>query len=237
MVTMRLNRYLSECGLGSRRKVEEFILQGRIEINGKTVAELAHNVEIEKDTVTFDGEKVKRQSKAYYLLNKPKGYVTTTSDEKNRRTVLELIKTNVKVFPVGRLDYNTTGVLLLTNDGDFTNYLLHPNNKVRRVYRAVIDKPLEIKDKEKMLKGLYLEGKKGRFEEIIVTRKSTIVNVTAIEGRNHFVKKMFQTLGYNVDELARINYGGITLGDLPLGGWRELTLAEINGIKKKYDKL
>ncbi|MCU7494990.1 MAG: rRNA pseudouridine synthase [Ignavibacteria bacterium] len=234
---MRLNRYLSECGLGSRRKVEEFILQGRIEINGKTVAELAHNVEIEKDTVTFDGEKVKRQSKAYYLLNKPKGYVTTTSDEKNRRTVLELIKTNVKVFPVGRLDYNTTGVLLLTNDGDFTNYLLHPNNKVRRVYRAVIDKPLEIKDKEKMLKGLYLEGKKGRFEEIIVTRKSTIVNVTAIEGRNHFVKKMFQTLGYNVDELARINYGGITLGDLPLGGWRELTLAEINGIKKKYDKL
>jgi 23S rRNA pseudouridine2605 synthase len=88
-----------------------------------------------------------------------------------------------------------------------------------------------------MLKGLYLEGKKGRFEEIIVTRKSTIVNVTAIEGRNHFVKKMFQTLGYNVDELARINYGGITLGDLPLGGWRELTLAEINGIKKKYDKL
>ncbi|MCU7490890.1 MAG: pseudouridine synthase [Bacteroidota bacterium] len=234
---MRLNRYLSECGLGSRRKVEEFILQGRVEINGKTIDQLAYNVEPGKDAVTFDGEKVKPQLKAYYLLNKPKGFVTTTSDEKNRRTVMELIKSNIKVFPVGRLDYNTTGVLILTNDGDFTNYLLHPNNKVRRVYRAVIDRPLEVKDKEKMLKGLFLDGRRGRFEEIIVTKKSTIINVTAIEGRNHFVKKMFQTLGYNVVELSRINYGGITLGDLPLGGWRELTAAEINSITKKYEKL
>ncbi|HEX2867997.1 MAG TPA: pseudouridine synthase [Ignavibacteriales bacterium] len=234
---MRLNRYLSECGLGSRRKVEEFILQGRVEINGKTIDQLAYNVDPDRDTVTFDGEKVKRQMKAYYLLNKPKGFVTTTSDEKKRRTVMELIKTNVKVVPVGRLDYNTTGVLLLTNDGDFTNYLLHPNNKVRRVYRAVLDKPLDPKDKEKMLKGIYLDGKKGRFEEIIVTKKSTIVNVIAIEGRNHFVKNMFQALGYNVVELSRINYGGITLGDLPPGGWRELTAAEINSITKKYDKL
>lgn len=236
-MTMRLNRYLSECGLGSRRKVEEFILQGRVEINGKTIDQLAYNVEPGKDAVTFDGEKVKPQLKAYYLLNKPKGFVTTTSDEKNRRTVMELIKSNIKVFPVGRLDYNTTGVLILTNDGDFTNYLLHPNNKVRRVYRAVIDRPLEVKDKEKMLKGLFLDGRRGRFEEIIVTKKSTIINVTAIEGRNHFVKKMFQTLGYNVVELSRINYGGITLGDLPLGGWRELTAAEINSITKKYEKL
>jgi 23S rRNA pseudouridine2605 synthase len=217
--------------------VEEFILQGRVEINGKTIDQLAYNVEPGKDAVTFDGEKVKPQLKAYYLLNKPKGFVTTTSDEKNRRTVMELIKSNIKVFPVGRLDYNTTGVLILTNDGDFTNYLLHPNNKVRRVYRAVIDRPLEVKDKEKMLKGLFLDGRRGRFEEIIVTKKSTIINVTAIEGRNHFVKKMFQTLGYNVVELSRINYGGITLGDLPLGGWRELTAAEINSITKKYEKL
>lgn len=233
---MRLNRFLSECGLGSRRKVEEFILQGRVEINGKTVIQLAFNVDPQTDVVTFDGEKVKRQEKAYYLLNKPKGYVTTTSDEKNRRTVLDLIKSHIKVFPVGRLDYNTTGVLLLTNDGDFTNYLLHPNNKVRRVYRVVIDKPLLPKDKEKMLKGLFLEGKRGKFEEMIVTKKSTIINVTAIEGRNHFVKKMFQALGYNVVELTRINYGGITLGDLPQGSWRELTVAEINSITKKYDK-
>ncbi|MGE5350561.1 MAG: pseudouridine synthase [Acidobacteriota bacterium] len=234
---MRLNRFLSECGLASRRKVEEFILQGRVEVNGKTIDQLAFNVEPGKDTVTFDGEKVKPQSKAYYLLNKPKGFVTTTDDEKNRRTVMDLIKSNIKVVPVGRLDYNTTGVLLLTNDGDFTNYLLHPNNKVRRVYRAVLDKPLELKDKEKMLKGIFLDGKKGRFEDIIVTKKSTIVNVTAIEGRNHFVKKMFQTLGYNVVELSRINYGGITLGDLPQGAWRELTAAEINSITKKYEKL
>ncbi|MGE5431443.1 MAG: pseudouridine synthase [Syntrophomonadaceae bacterium] len=234
---MRLNRYLSECGLGSRRKVEEFILQGRIEVNGKTVIQLAYNVDPQKDSLTFDGEKVKPQAKAYYLLNKPKGFVTTTDDEKNRRTVMDLIKSHVKVVPVGRLDYNTTGVLLLTNDGDFTNFLLHPNNKIRRVYRVVLDKPLELKDKEKMQKGLYLEGKKGRFEEIVVTRKSTIVNVTAIEGRNHFVKKMFQALGYNVVELSRINYGGITLGDLPPGGWRDLTAAEINSITKKYEKL
>lgn len=233
---IRLNRFLSECGLGSRRKVEEFILQGRVDVNQKTVIDLAFKVEEGKDTVTLDGEKVKRQEKVYFLLNKPKGYVTTTSDDKHRKTVMELINTNVQIFPVGRLDYDTTGVLLMTNDGDFTNFLLHPNNKIRRVYRVVLNKPFELKDKEKMLKGLFLEGKRGRFEDVIVTKKNNILNVIAVEGRNHFVKNMFKALRYFVVELSRINYGGITLGDLPPGGYRKLTVAEINSITKKYDK-
>ena len=236
MKTMRLNKFLSECGIDSRRKTEELILQGRISVNNKIITNLAIKVDPETDSVSLDGEKLKRQKKVYYLMNKPKGYVSTTSDEKNRNTVVDLIKTGLKIFPVGRLDFNTTGVLFLTNDGDFTNLLLHPKNKVTRIYRATLNKPLSNEDTTKLQKGILLNGKKGKFEEIRIQNQKTrkIVTIKVYEGRNHFVKNMFTSIGYKVNGLTRISYAGIGYGKLPLGAWRELNRDEINTIYKKY---
>lgn len=132
---IRLNKYLSECGIASRRKSEELIKEGRITVNNKTITELFYTVD-EKDIVAFDGEIIRAEKKIYFLLNKPKGYITTTSDEKGRKKVTDLINCKQKIFPVGRLDYDTTGVLLLTNDGDFSNFLTHPKNKIPRVYHV-----------------------------------------------------------------------------------------------------
>ncbi|MCX6150221.1 MAG: pseudouridine synthase [Ignavibacteriales bacterium] len=237
MKTIRLNKYLSECGVDSRRKVEELILHGRVAVNDEVITDFVVKVDPDKDHVTLDGENIKRPRKVYYLLHKPKAFVTTTSDEKNRRTVIQLIKTDLKIFPVGRLDFNTTGVLFLTNDGDFTNLLLHPNNKVPRIYLATIDKPLVEEDKLKMLKGIYLDGKKGKFEDIKINNFKTkkLITVKTVEGRNHFVKNMFEALGYMVTALSRINYAGIGVEKLPVGAYRELTRDEINGILQKYE--
>lgn len=235
---MRLNKYLSECGIDSRRKVEEYITQGRVSVNNKTVTQLAFNIDSDKDVVTVDGEKVHQQKRIYLVLNKPKGYVTTTKDEKKRKTVMDLIKVREKVFPVGRLDFNTTGVLLLTNDGDFSNFVSHPSHKVPRVYKVILDKPLQKKDRERLINGILLDGKKGRFETISFPKRNVfnIANVISTEGRNHFVKNMFQALGYNVNELARLSYAGVTAENLPPGKWRELSLPEVVEIQKKYEK-
>ncbi len=136
------------------------------------------------------------------------------------------------------MDYNTTGVLILTNDGDFSHFLAHPNHRIPRVYRVVIDKPLEQKDKDLFLKGIYLEGKKGKFDEILFPRKNafSVVSVTSTEGRNHFVKNMFGALRYNVKELDRVSYAGLTVEDLPPGKWRKLSHNEIQSIYQKYGK-
>ncbi len=232
---IRLNKFLAECGIGSRRKVEELITQDRIIVNGEVVNEFSYKVDATEDKVLLDGEPIKQQKKAYYMLNKPKGYVTTTSDEKNRKTVMELIKTDLKIFPVGRLDFNTTGLLLLTNDGDFTNLLLHPNNKVPRIYRVALDKMLDEKDRLVLIKGIMLEGKKGRFEDVRYKdlKMKKQVTIKTVEGRNHFVKNMFKVLGYKVTALCRIKFAGLSLGDLPIGAYRELTKDEVKGILKK----
>lgn len=234
----RLNKFLSECGAGSRRKVEELIIQGRVDVNGRTVTELSLKVDPEHDKIFLDGQRMKLKDKVYYLLNKPKGFITTTSDEKGRRTVVDLIRTNENIFPVGRLDYNTTGVLLLTNDGDFSNLLTHPSHKVPRIYKATLNVPLREEDEEKLKKAIYLDGRKGKFEEIEFPKKKnrSIVNVKTVEGRNHFVKNMFKALGYFVNELERLNYAGITADDMPHGSYRQLTKEEISSIRKIYQK-
>lgn len=235
---MRLNKFLSECGLDSRRNVEEYIKQGRVTVNNNTVTQLAFNVDPDNDDVRVDGEKVHQQNRIYIVLNKPKGYITTTKDEKKRKTVMHLISVKEKIFPVGRLDYNTTGVLLLTNDGDFSNFVSHPSHKVPRVYKAILDKPLQKKDRERLLNGILLDNKKGRFENITFPKRNffNIVNVTTSEGRNHFVKNMFDALRYTVKDLTRLSYAGITAENLPPGKWRELSLSEVLEIHKKYEK-
>ncbi len=232
----RLNKYISESGIASRRKAEEFITQGRVSVNEKIISDLSYKVN-PGDTVKIDGEKITPKKHVYYLLNKPKGCVTTTDDEKNRRTVLDFVNTNEKIYPVGRLDYNTTGVLVLTNDGEFSYLLTHPKNKVPRQYEVKLDRPLSDEDREKLLKGVFLEGIRGRFQKVyfpnIKNRKS--VEVTGIEGRNHYVKKMFGALGYTVTSLNRNFFAGL-IPDVPVGKYRKLTETEVKEIIEKYNR-
>jgi len=229
---VRLNKYLAECGVASRRKSDELITEGRVTVNGNIILELGTKIDPDNDEISIDGEKLKVQSKVYYILNKPKGIITTTSDDKKRKTVVDLIKTNKKIFPVGRLDFNTTGLLLLTNDGEFSNYLTHPRNGIEREYEVKLDRELSKQDREKLTKGIYLDRKKSKFTQITYPKRNNyfFVKVVTVEGRNHFVKNMFSKLGYNVKELNRSRYGKFTLKNLQRGEYRELTLKEI----KKY---
>ena len=229
---VRLNKYLAECGVASRRKSDELITEGRVTVNGNIILELGTKIDPDNDEISIDGEKLKVQSKVYYILNKPKGIITTTSDDKKRKTVVDLIKTNKKIFPVGRLDFNTTGLLLLTNDGEFSNYLTHPRNGIEREYEVKLDRELSKQDREKLTKGIYLDRKKSKFTQITYPKRNNyfLVKVVTVEGRNHFVKNMFSKLGYNVKELNRSRYGKFTLKNLQRGEYRELTLKEI----KKY---
>lgn len=227
---MRLNKYIAESGIASRRKAEELIEQGRVSINGKVITKLATIVDPENDTVAVDGEKLKQQKKLYFLLNKPKGVITTTKDEKGRKSVTDLIQTKEKIFPVGRLDYNTTGVLLITNDGDFTNKVLHPKNKIERTYKAKLDSDLSDEHIQILSKGIQLDDRKSRFTKIEFDKISSrkVVLVTTVEGRNHFVKRMFLTLGYTVKELERISFGNFTCNGIPKGNYVQLAQKDIN---------
>ncbi len=234
---MRLNKFIAGTGITSRRKAEELILQGRVTVNSRTITDLAFKVDPGKDEISLDGEKIKSRKHLYYLLNKPGGVVTTTSDEKNRKTVVDLIKTNERIYPVGRLDYNTTGVLILTNDGDFSQLLTHPGNKVPREYEVKLDKPLMAEDYEKLLKGVFIRGSRGKFVKIIAVNRNSYshLRVTAVEGRNHFVKNMFGALGYKVLALDRISFAGIK-ADISNGKYRKLTEQEVSLIIEKYGR-
>lgn len=235
MELKRINKFIADSGITSRRKAEELILQGRVSVNNHVVTELSYRINSDRDEVFIDGEKIKTKKNTYYLLNKPKGTISTASDEKNRKTVVDLIKTREKIYPVGRLDYNTTGVLLLTNDGDFSNLLTHPKNKVPKKYEVQLDRDLEKKDANKLLKGIMIDRRKGRFEKIIYInhKERKMVEVKCVEGRNHFVKKMFEALGYNVKKLNRKSFAGIE-ADFPLGTYREMSKVEIQKLINKY---
>ncbi len=235
MALKRINKFIAESGITSRRKAEELILQGRVSINNKVVNELSYRVNPDRDEVFIDGERIKTKKNTYYLLNKPKGTISTLSDEKNRKTVVDLIKTREKIYPVGRLDYNTTGVLLLTNDGDFSNLLTHPKNKVPKVYEVKLDKPLDETDKKELLKGVFIERRRGKFVKVTFAnpKNRKMVEIESVEGRNHFVKRMFETLGYNVKSLNRKSFAGIK-ADIPLGTYREMNKTEIQKLINKY---
>ncbi len=232
MKKMRLNKFIAECGIASRRNADLFIKEGRISVNDKTTDLLSVQIDPDKDVVRFDGEIIKLKRFVYYMLNKPKGVISSTKDEKKRKTVLDFIKQKDKIFPVGRLDYNSKGLILLTNDGNFANLITHPKNKIKKIYKVKLNRPLLESDIKTFLRGVYLKGKKGVFIDLSYDKKNNkIVYVTVEEGRNHFVKIMFGALNYNVLELTRIKIGNLKL-DIPSGSYRKLSPDEIDQFLK-----
>ena len=227
----RLQKAISESGYTSRRKAEELIKNGKVSVNGKLITEMGYQVS-GKDTIEVNGTIINREEKEYILLYKPRGVVTTTSDEKKRKTVLDLIDTTKRIYPVGRLDYDTTGALLLTNDGELTNILIHPSNDVEKVYVAKIEGILSKDDITKLSKGVIVDGKKTakavvKVEKVDKKNNVSYVKLIIHEGRNHQVKKMFECLGYTVIKLKRENFAFLNLNGLKSGEYRYLTTHEV----------
>ncbi len=233
--TIRLNRFLAIAGVGSRRSNDELIDSGVVRINGKKVAELGAKVDPDRDIVTVYGNPVHlAQHSVYILLNKPKDCITTLSDEKERRTVLEYVRVKQRVFPVGRLDRNTTGVLLLTNDGDLTHALTHPRLEIEKVYRVSLAEPLKSEDAAKLRRGIHLEDGLARAGEVEVVdgSKRMKVLVSIHEGRNREVRRLFEALGYDVRYLDRVLFAGLSYSGLQRGEWRYLTNPEVRYLRE-----
>ena len=232
---MRINKYIAQAGVASRRKADELIAAGNVKVNGAVLREPGYNVE-EGDVVEINGRRIEAQEKkVYILLNKPLGYVTTVSDDKERLTVMDLVQdVDARIFPVGRLDYNTSGMLIMTNDGDFAYKLTHPKHELTKTYRARVAGVLSTEKVWKLRNGVDIGGfvtSKARVDVVRGLPKSTIVDITIHEGKNRQVRKMFKAVGNNVQELERIAIGNIRLGRLAEGHYRKLTKEEIEYLK------
>ncbi|MEX2116363.1 MAG: pseudouridine synthase [Bacteroidota bacterium] len=232
--TLRLNRYLALAGVGSRRKNDELILSGVVKINNRVVTKLGTIVNVARDRVSVNGNPVEIVHKYLYILfNKPKDCITTLSDEKGRTTILSYVRIRQRVFPVGRLDRDTVGVLLLTNDGDLAHRLTHPSSEIEKVYRAGIDKGFPEDHLRKILKGVRLEdgpARAGRAAIVPGSRRKEVL-VSVVEGRNHLVKRMFESLGYDVKKLERVSFAGLTAEGVARGQWRFLHRNEVQYLK------
>ncbi len=238
MEEMRLQKYLALCGVASRRAAENMITEGRVLVNGAVITTLGVKIIPGKDVVTVDKKTVHiKEHKVYIMLNKPKGYVTTTKDNFDRKTVLDLIPDSLgRVYPVGRLDYDTEGLLLLTNDGDFTYRLTHPRHEISKTYLAVVQGVPDAEALSALRKGVVIDGKKTHPAQVILKKKneiSALLQITIHEGRNRQVRKMCEAVGHQVVKLRRIAEGPLRLGDLPLGSFRHLTEAEIASLGGK----
>ena len=231
---IRLNRYISNSGICSRRKADELILNGEVSVNGEVIKELGYKVKI-SDKIKFQGKLLKPGNLEYILLNKPKDFITTTDDPLERKTVMDLIRnaSTERVYPVGRLDRNTTGLLLFTNDGDLADRLAHPRNQVRKIYEVELDKSLSASDFEKIKEGLELEDGPAKVDAIsyLDGKAKKHVGVEIHIGRNRIVRRIFESLGYEVVKLDRVVYAGLTKKDLPRGRFRHLTKEEIIYLK------
>jgi 23S rRNA pseudouridine2605 synthase len=230
---IRLNKYIANSGVCSRRDADQLISLGEVSVNGKTVTELGFKVN-KNDVVTLHGRRLKPEKHVYVLLNKPKDFITTTEDPQERKTVMSLVRNACKerIVPVGRLDRNTTGLLLFTNDGDLAEKLTHPSHKIRKIYQADLDKPITKEDFEKILKGLRLEDGPVKPDALaIVSPDKKSIGIEIHEGRNRIVRRIFEHLGYEVVKLDRVMYAGLTKKDLPRGHWRYLTEKEVIRLK------
>ena len=237
---VRLQKYIAMSGAASRRGAEALIEEGRVKVNGSVVNEQGIKVEIGADKVSLDGEELKVKSKNYYImLNKPVGYVTTVSDQFDRPTVIDLVKTDLKdvrLFPVGRLDYDTEGLLLLTNDGDFTYKVTHPKFNTDKTYIAKLKGGITIKGLNRLRNGVKIDDYTTSPAEVSIIDAAegyVYVEITIHEGKNRQVRKMFEAVGSKVVALQRTKIGTVELGNLPLGRWRHLTSHEINYLMNK----
>lgn len=234
----RLQKYLAECGIASRRKCEEYIIQGKVQVNGKTITELGVKVNPEKDKITFEGKNVKQEErKVYILLNKPIGYVTTSDEQFGRDKVLDLVKVRERVVPVGRLDMYTSGALILTNDGDFVYKVTHPKHEIEKTYTVTIAGIINNDSVEKLRKGVQIEDYITRPAKVKILKTDTEKNrsrleITIHEGKNRQVRKMCEAIGHKVIALHRSKIAGIGVKDIELGKWRYLTKKEIEKILK-----
>ncbi len=229
---MRLNKYLASCGVASRRASETLVQEGRVKINGNVVSELGIQVG-EQDKVTVDGKSVKPVTKkVYIMMHKPKGFVTTASDERGRKTVFELFNIRERVFPIGRLDIKSEGLLLFTNDGELAHRLMHPGFKVNKTYRVKLDRDFDPKGLDALRSGIELDdGMTSPCRASFYTNTFDRVEVRMKEGRKNQVRRMFLALGYDVVTLKRVQYGPLTLENLDRGKWRFLNSNEVRQLK------
>ena len=227
----RLQKVIAEAGIASRRKAEELIKQGQVKVNGTVVTELGTKVS-DKDEVMVNNKPIVKETKEYYLLNKPRGVVTTTSDDKNRRTVVDYIKTEARIYPVGRLDYDTTGAILLTNDGEFANIITHPKSEIDKVYVAKLNGIIKGEQINKLKDGVELDGvvvkpSRVKLKKVNQETNTSTVEIIIHEGKNHQVKRMFESVGLLVDKLKRERIGIFNLIGLQSGEYRKLTPKEV----------
>lgn len=236
----RLQKVIAQAGISSRRKAEELILAGKVKVNGQVVTELGTKVS-EKDRVEVNNQIIEKEVKEYYLLNKPRGVVTTTSDDKNRKTVVELIPTSARIYPVGRLDYDTTGVLLLTNDGEFANILMHPTSEIDKVYMAKLEGIIKGEQINQLKDGVDIDGEivkasRVKLKKVDTKTNTCMVQITIHEGKNHQVKRMFKAVGFEVEKLKREKEAFFDVKGLQSGEFRKLTpkeVAKVYGLKQK----
>ena len=230
---MRINKYIAHAGVASRRNAEELIKNGHVTINGTVVDNLATQVKA-SDRVEIDGSPIYNEEKVYYLLNKPRGVISSVSDEKGRKTVADLLpEVRERIYPVGRLDWDTSGLLILTNDGDFTDKMIHPRNEIDKVYLARVKGIATKENLRPLTRGVMVDGRKTKpahyhIVKVDKEKNRSVVELTIHEGRNHQVKKMFEEVGLLVDKLSRIRFGTLDLAGLRPGEFRKLSKKEIS---------
>lgn len=230
---IRLNKFIANAGVCSRRDADNLINDGKIKVNGKIITTMGYKVHV-KDRVTFQGKVLRSEQLVYVLLNKPKDYITTTDDPEQRRTVMQLVRKacNERIVPVGRLDRNTTGLLLFTNDGDLHKKLSHPSHEVRKIYHVHLDQPIKKRDFQTLINGFELEDGPVTLDAVdLVTTDQTELGLQLHSGRNRIVRRIFEHLGYEVIKLDRVMFAGLTKKDLPRGKWRNLTSREVIQLK------
>lgn len=233
----RLQKVIANSGYTSRRKAEELIIKGRVRVNGKVVIQLGVKVS-GNDEIEVEGTIISNEQKVYYLMNKPRGIITSTNDDKGRKTVIDLIDTDKRIYPVGRLDYDTTGALILTNDGELANLLMHPKSNIDKVYIAKVRGLIGKKELNSLATGVYIDGKKtskskARIKKYDKKTDTSIVELTIHEGKNHQVKKMFEAIGYCVLKLKRERIAFLDVKNLKSGEYRILSPKEV---KKLYNE-
>lgn len=231
----RLQKYMARCGVASRRRSEEIIASGKVKVNNTVITEPGFKIDFNSDSVEVDGKLIKPEEKKLYIaLNKPAGYISSVSDEKGRRTIMELVEVEERIYPIGRLDYDTTGLILLTNDGEIYNKIIHPRMEKNKIYLASIEGFLSSIEIEKLEMGIDIGGyitAPANVKIIREFRNSIDVELTIHEGKNRQIRKMFEAIGHNIINLKRISIGEIKLGNLKEGLWRNLTEKELDYIK------